>query len=92
MTTKADIIDKLAERLDESKAAIARVVDGFFDEVIESLKNGEQVSVPGRGVWKTSERKARKGRNPQTGEEIQIKASTGISFKAGKAWKDAVNG
>ena len=68
------------------------MVDGFFDEVIASLKDGDTVSVPKAGVFKTSERKARKGRNPQTGEEIQIKASTGISFKAGKAWKDAING
>ena len=63
----------------------------FIDGVTGALKKGDKVSLVGFGTFDTSKRAARKGRNPQTGAEIQIKASTVAKFKAGKSLKDAVN-
>ncbi|QIK37363.1 HU family DNA-binding protein [Caldichromatium japonicum] len=87
---KSDLIEKMAEAADISKAAAARALDAFTDAVAVALKEGDTVSLTGFGTFSVKERAARKGRNPQTGATIEIKASKTPSFKAGKALKDAI--
>ena len=89
---KSELIDAVAESADLSKASAGRAVDAFVEAVTGALKDGEQVALVGFGTFSVKERAARTGRNPQTGEPIQIKAATIPSFKAGKGLKDAVNG
>lgn len=81
----------MAESADISKADAAKALDAFISTISDVLKSGEQVAIAGFGTYKVSERAARKGRNPQTGAEIDIPAAKVPSFKAGKALKDAVN-
>ena len=88
---KSELIDAMAENAGISKAAAASALDGFIDAVGDALKEGDQVTLVGFGTFLVREREARTGRNPRTGEEIQIKASRLPSFKAGKGLKDAVN-
>jgi DNA-binding protein HU-beta len=88
---KTELIDAMAEAADISKAAAGRALDGMIDEITGAVKSNDTVSIIGFGTFALSERAARKGRNPKTGEEIQIKASKSPKFKAGKAFKDAVN-
>jgi DNA-binding protein HU-beta len=88
---KTEIIEAMADAADISKAAAGRALDGMVDSIITALAKGDQVSLIGFGTFTVRERAARTGRNPQTGESIQIKASKTPSFKAGKALKDAVN-
>ena len=88
---KAELIDAVAEGADISKAAATRAVDTMFDSITNSLKQGDQVTLVGFGTFSVKERAARTGRNPRTGEPIQIAASKVPGFKAGKALKDAVN-
>ncbi|MBL3527084.1 MAG: HU family DNA-binding protein [gamma proteobacterium endosymbiont of Lamellibrachia anaximandri] len=88
---KAELIDAMADAADISKAAAGRALDGMVDAVTGAMKSGDQVSLIGFGTFSVKARAARQGRNPQTGETIQIKASNIPSFKAGKALKDAVN-
>ncbi len=88
---KAELIDAIADAADISKAAAARALDGMVDAITGAMKEGDQVSLIGFGTFSVKQRAARQGRNPQTGETIQIKASNIPSFKAGKALKDAVN-
>jgi DNA-binding protein HU-beta len=88
---KAELIDVVASSADLSKAAATRAVDAVFDTITESLRKGDSVTLVGFGTFEVRERSARAGRNPQTGETIQIKASKAPAFKAGKAFKDAVN-
>ena len=88
---KSELIDAIAETADISKAAAGRALDGMMSAVTEAMKKGDQVSLIGFGTFSVKERAARTGRNPLTGEAIQIKASKIPSFKAGKALKDAVN-
>ncbi len=88
---KAELIEAMADAADISKAAAARALDGMVEAIIGAMKEGDQVSLVGFGTFSVKERAARQGRNPQTGETIQIKASNIPSFKAGKALKDAVN-
>lgn len=88
---KQDIIDSVATATDFTKADATRIYDSIFDFITDRLKNGDQVALPGFGSFDTSERAARKGRNPQTGETIDIAAQTVAKFKAAKALKEAVN-
>ena len=88
---KTEIIEALADAADISKAAAGRALDGMVEAIVNSMKQGEQVSLVGFGTFSVRERAAREGRNPQTGETIQIKASKIPSFKAGKGLKDALN-
>ncbi|MDO4670795.1 MAG: HU family DNA-binding protein [Aerococcus sp.] len=90
MANKADLVTKVAETVGEPKKHVQPIVDAVFDSVQEFLANGENVQVIGFGNFEVRERAARKGRNPQTGEEIEIPASKVPTFKAGKALKDAV--
>jgi DNA-binding protein HU-beta len=87
---KSELIEAMAEAADIPKAAAGRALDGMVDAVTAALKEGEQVSLVGFGTFSVKERSARTGRNPQTGEAIQIAASKIPGFKAGKALKDAV--
>ncbi len=88
---KSELIDAIAESADISKAAAGRALDAVISSVAGALKNGEQVVLVGFGTFSVKERAARTGRNPQTGEPIEIAAARIPGFKAGKALKDAVN-
>ena len=88
---KSELIDAIADSSGLTKADSGRALDGFVDAVQEALSKGDSVALVGFGVFSVKERAERKGRNPQTGEEITIKAATIPSFKAGKTLKDAVN-
>lgn len=88
---KAELIEAMAESADISKAAAGRALDGMVDAVTKAMKAGDTLSLVGFGTFSVKDRAAREGRNPQTGETINIKASRIPSFKAGKALKDAIN-
>jgi DNA-binding protein HU-beta len=88
---KAELIEAMAESADISKAAAGRALDGMVEAITKAMKEGDTLSLVGFGTFSVKERAAREGRNPQTGETIQIKASRIPSFKAGKALKDAIN-
>ena len=88
---KSELIDAIADGADISKASAGRALDSVIEAVTGALQKGDQVSLVGFGTFSVKHRPARTGRNPQTGKEIQIKASNNPSFKAGKAFKDAVN-
>ena len=87
---KSQLVDKISEGADLSKAAAGRALDSFIEAVGEALKSGDQVSLVGFGTFLLRERASRSGRNPQTGETIEIAAAKIPAFKAGKALKDAV--
>ena len=88
---KADVIDAVATSADISKASASRAVDAITDVVAKALKSGDSVTMVGFGTFSIRERAARAGRNPRTGETIQIKASKVPVFKPGKGLKDAVS-
>ena len=87
---KTELIDQVAESADLSKADAARAVDAVISSVTKALKKGDSVTVVGFGTFQVRNRKARTGRNPQTGATIKIKASKTVGFKAGKAFKSAL--
>ena len=89
--TKAGLIEGIAEKSNVSKKDIAAVLSAFTETVTDSLKKGDKVQLVGFGTFEVSERAARAGRNPHTGENITIKASKNPKFKAGKALKEAIN-
>jgi DNA-binding protein HU-beta len=91
IVNKSQLIDQIAADADISKAAAGRALDSFIEAVSGALKDGDSVVLVGFGTFSVRERAARSGRNPQTGEAIQIAAANIPSFKAGKALKDAVN-
>jgi len=88
---KSELVDAVADSADLSKASAARAVDAVVDAVTSTLKKGDSVALLGFGTFLVRDRAARSGRNPRTGETIQIKASKVPAFKAGKALKDALN-
>jgi nucleoid DNA-binding protein len=87
---KEDLVNQVAKVMSTKKEAQA-AVDCIFSSISKALKKKDTVSLVGFGTFKVSKRKARKGRNPQTGEEIKIKAQNVPKFAPGKALKDAVN-
>ncbi|CAD2075679.1 MULTISPECIES: HU family DNA-binding protein [Phocicoccus] len=87
---KTDLINAVSDKADLTKKDAGAAVDAVFEAVQEALTAGEKVQLIGFGTFEVRERAARKGRNPQTGEEIEIAASKVPAFKAGKALKDAV--
>tara|TARA_B110000467_G_C17944850_1_gene276829 strand:+ start:304 stop:579 length:276 start_codon:yes stop_codon:yes gene_type:complete len=89
---KSELVAKIAEGADISKASAGRALDSLISSVTAELASGGDVSLVGFGTYKVNDRAARTGRNPQTGAEIQIAAAKVPAFKAGKALKDAVNG
>jgi DNA-binding protein HU-beta len=86
---KADLVSKVAKVVDTKKAA-QEAVDCVFSSITQSLKKGEDVTLVGFGTFKVVKRKARKGRNPYTGEAIKIKATKAPKFTPGKSLKEAV--
>ena len=88
---KTELVAAMAEQTNLSKKDAEAALKAFIDVVSEELKTGEKVQLVGFGTFEVSERAAREGRNPQTGETMEIKASKTPKFKAGKALKDMMN-
>lgn len=88
---KTELVAAMAEQTNLSKKDVEAALKAFIDVVAGELKKGEKVQLVGFGTFEVSERAAREGRNPQTGETMQIKASKTPKFKAGKALKDMMN-
>ncbi len=87
---KTDMIEHIAQQADISKAAAGRALDAFIEGVQSSLKKGNAVTLVGLGTFAVSNRPARIGRNPRTGEEIKIKKAKVAKFRPGKALKDGL--
>jgi DNA-binding protein HU-beta len=87
---KTELVNAVAEQTQLSKKDVTKTVDAVFEAISDSLKSGDKVQLIGFGNFEVRERAARKGRNPQTGEEIEIAASKVPAFKPGKALKDSV--
>ena len=87
---KAELIDKIAEAVDVSKATAARALDAVTESITKELKKGDGISLTGFGTFTVAKRKARTGRNPRTGQEIRIPARKTAKFRPGKALKEAV--
>jgi DNA-binding protein HU-beta len=88
--TKAELIDSVANKSELPKQKAEEIVNGLFDDIVGALKNGDKVNISGFGTFSVSARKARTGRNPKTGEAIQIAASRAPKFKAGKILKESL--
>ena len=88
--TKDELIEKVASGVELSKADAARAITATLNAITSALKKGQSVTLVGFGTFKVSKRKARKGRNPRTGEVINIKAAKVPRFSAGKSLKEAV--
>ena len=92
MAGKSDLVNSIADSVEGlTRRQAAAALDAVIDLVTESLRAGESVKIPRLGSFGVSERAARKGRNPATGQSITIKASKGVRFKAGKDLKEALN-
>jgi len=89
---KNDLVAQVAEKAAIDKRDATKAVDATFDVITQALKSGDEVRITGFGSFVITERAASEGRNPRTGETIQISASKAPKFKAGKGLKDAVNG
>jgi DNA-binding protein HU-beta len=87
---RAELIDMIADKAELTKAAAERALGALLDSITTSLKKDEPVVLVNFGTFVVRQRAARKGRNPQTGQEIKIKAAKVVGFKAGKALKEAV--
>src|SRR5580765_4238493 len=88
---KQELIGKIATDAGITRTAAATAIDSLIEGITSSLKKGQRVTLVGFGTWGTSKRKARVGRNPQTGEAIKIKAKTAVRFKAGKQLDKKIN-
>ncbi|GAB5045656.1 HU family DNA-binding protein [Thermodesulfovibrio sp. TK110] len=88
--TKAELVSKIAAKAELTKAEAAKALDATIDAIKEALKKGDKVTLVGFGSFYVSKRKARKGRNPRTGQEIKIPATKVPKFTAGKSLKEAV--
>ena len=89
---RTELVAAMAEKTQLSKKDAEAALKAFVDVVSEEMKKGEKVQLVGFGTFEVSERAAREGRNPQTGEKMTIEASKSPKFKAGKALKDVING
>ena len=89
--TKAELVEFIAENADLTKADATRALEAMIEVITEGLKNKKKVTLVGFGTFAAKEREARTGRNPQTGETVQIAARTVPTFKAGNKLKDALN-
>ncbi len=88
---KRDIVERVASEAGIARQAAEAAVGAVFASMVEALASGEDVAVAGFGRFARKDRPAREGRNPRTGERISVGPSSGVSFKAGKALKDALN-
>lgn len=91
MTTKKDLIAAIAKRTGEKKATVEHVFNATLTEIENALLIGDAVAINGFGTFETKRREARTGRNPRTGEPVEIAASTSVAFKPAKALKDSLN-
>lgn len=89
---KSELIDVIAQETDVTKVKAGEFVDSFMNAVSKTLKKGEDLTLVGFGTFTTSQRAARKGRNPQTGEVLNIKATTVAKFRPGKELRENVSG
>lgn len=89
--TKPELIEAIADHANLTKKDAAKALDGFVDAITRAMSIGEDVTLQGFGTFAVKAREARTGRNPQTGAAIEIPASHAVTFKAGKALKEAVN-
>lgn len=89
--TKTELIAKMADTADISKAAAGAAFHELIGSITKTVKKGQKVSIVGFGTFSLTKRKARQGRNPRTGEVVKIAARKAPKFTAGKAFKDAVN-
>jgi DNA-binding protein HU-beta len=89
---KSEIVGVVSERLGHTKSHVSDIVDAFIEETKRAVAKGERVALSGFGIFDVQHRKARLGRNPQTGETVKIKASKAPKFKPGAEFKAAVNG
>lgn len=89
--TKADMVELVYERVGVSKREAARIVENMFDILKETLEKGENVKISGFGSFNIQHKKPRRGRNPQTGEEITISARRVLSFKASNVLREQLN-
>ena len=88
---KAELVEAIATKAGLTKADANRALEATFEVITKALKKGERVPVAGFGTFNVTKRKAREGRNPQTGATVKIPARKAVTFKAGSALKDAVN-
>lgn len=88
---KNELVTSMAEKTGMKKTEVEKVLKAFIDTVTDELKKGEKIQLVGFGTFEVSERAAREGRNPRTGETMPIAATKAPKFKAGKALKDAIN-
>lgn len=88
---KAELVEAIAEKAGLTKADANRALEATFEVIKKALKKGEKVPVAGFGTFNVTKRKAREGRNPQTGATVKIPARKAVTFKAGTALKEAVN-
>ena len=88
---KVELVEAVAEETGLTKADATRAIDATFKAITNALANGDKVPLVGFGTFGVSERAAREGRNPRTGETVTIAARNAVTFKAGSALKDAVN-
>ncbi|ALI32877.1 HU family DNA-binding protein [Weissella cibaria] len=91
MASKTELIDLVAAKTGQAKSETTKTVNALLDVIKDQLAQGEKVALVGFGTFEVRERAARKGRNPQTGAEIEIAAAKAPAFKAGKDFKEAVN-
>jgi len=87
---KQSLIEAVMTKINSSKAEATRAVDAIFDTITDTLSKGDEVALSGFGTFRVTKRAARTGRNPRTGEKIQVPATNVPKFKAGKGLKDAV--
>jgi len=87
---KVELVDAVAAKTDLSKKEVTAVIETLIDKITEEMRKGNKVTITGFGIFKTSKRAARVGRNPQTGASIKIPAATVPKFSAGKGLKEAV--
>lgn len=88
---KIELIEAVAEKTGLTKADSTRAIDATFEAITKALKKGDKIPLVGFGTFGVSQRKAREGRNPRTGEKVTIAARKAVTFKAGNALKDAIN-
>ena len=89
---QGDLAEAVAEATGAMRAEAARVVEAVLDAIRDGLKRGERVGISGFGSFEAARREARRGRNPRTGEAVEIAAATNIKFRPGKGLKDALDG
>ena len=89
--TKTELIDSAASKAGLPRQSVEEIVNEVFNGIVAALKNGDKVNISGFGSFSISQRKARTGRNPKTGEAIQIAASRAAKFKAGKGLKESLS-